>query len=315
MRAHSVRRRADLSSIARSGHVYQGSADPTILIKSGGKPKSVLVGINEASTFLGFCGHHDAVTFAPLETTSFVATGEQCFLLAYRNLAREFYSKRAQHDSTPIWREGDRGQALSTQLAKQEVISLMQQAVKESLSNLEHHKAIYDAELVAADFGNTDYVVIQLDRSPTIVCGGTISPSHDFDGKQIQDLDKLGVDRFALVSFSLMATEKGGVAVFAWHKEDAIVAQAFVESLLTKPAAAIPDALVRMAYELIENTFASPTWWEGLPEADRNALESRLLNGAHPTLPVAPDGLSDDGRKYVDWRVTGIVRRERTIDV
>jgi hypothetical protein len=146
VRAHSVRRKADLSSIARNGHVYQGRADPSVLMKSGGKPKSVLIGINEASTFLGFCGHHDGVTFAPLETRKFESSDEQCFLLAYRNLAREFYVKRAQHASTDIWRDSDRGQPLGTQVAKQRVITIMQQAMKESLSNLEYHKSLYDAQ-------------------------------------------------------------------------------------------------------------------------------------------------------------------------
>jgi hypothetical protein len=278
-------------------------------MKSGGNPKLVLIGINEASTFLGFCGHHDGVTFAPLETRPFAGSDEQCFLLAYRNLAREFYLKRAQHASTDIWRDSDRGQSLGTQVAKQRVISIMQQAMKESLSNLEYHKSLYDAELLAADHSNTQYVLIRFDRPPTLVCGGTISPSHDFDGKKIQELDELGIDRFGLISFSLMATEDGGAAVFAWHMEDASVAGRFVESLIRKPKAEIPDAIVRMAFELIENTFASPDWWDKLPEADRLTLEPRLLHGAHPTIPVAADGLCDDGRKYVDWQVRTISRK------
>ena len=42
-----------------------------------------LIGINDASTFWGFCQGHDSSTFAPLETRSFGPTDEQVFLLAF----------------------------------------------------------------------------------------------------------------------------------------------------------------------------------------------------------------------------------------
>src|SRR4051794_29336564 len=63
VRAHTVRRGADLRAIARKGHVYQGAADSRTLDKTGGRIIPTLVGINNASTFWGFCHKHDSTTF------------------------------------------------------------------------------------------------------------------------------------------------------------------------------------------------------------------------------------------------------------
>ena|SRR2546422_4986942 len=68
VRAHTVRRKADLTAIARDGHVYQGRADMGTLMRTKGRVAARLIGVREASTFLGFCEKHDAETFAPLET-------------------------------------------------------------------------------------------------------------------------------------------------------------------------------------------------------------------------------------------------------
>jgi hypothetical protein len=77
VRAHTVRRSADLKAIARNGHVYQSSADFSDLNRTDGRVIPKLIGINDASTFWGFCKKHDATTFASLENRSFVPTDEQ----------------------------------------------------------------------------------------------------------------------------------------------------------------------------------------------------------------------------------------------
>jgi hypothetical protein len=41
------------------------------------------MGINDASTFTGFCGAHDNWTFAPVEQRSLIPDAEQCFLMSY----------------------------------------------------------------------------------------------------------------------------------------------------------------------------------------------------------------------------------------
>ena len=54
IKAHSISRSAALSKIARDGHVYQPDSNPYNLLKQKGI-RYRLRGINEATTFTGFC--------------------------------------------------------------------------------------------------------------------------------------------------------------------------------------------------------------------------------------------------------------------
>jgi hypothetical protein len=72
VKAHTIHKSGVLSRIAKSGHVYQGNANFFDLVKNKGKIAQKLVGINDASTFTGFCGLHDNNTFEPIEKEAFI---------------------------------------------------------------------------------------------------------------------------------------------------------------------------------------------------------------------------------------------------
>jgi hypothetical protein len=68
------------------------------------------VGWRNASTFTGFCARHDSLTFKPLETSAFESTREQCFLIGYRAVCHEFFTKSRLLKSNPTLRRlTDRG--------------------------------------------------------------------------------------------------------------------------------------------------------------------------------------------------------------
>lgn len=91
-KAHTVQK-SILRQIETEGHVYQllpplGEAGKQI-------PSLSRVGINQASTFTGFCTRHDDALFAPVEKAPLSYCREHAFLLTYRALCQELYKKRA----------------------------------------------------------------------------------------------------------------------------------------------------------------------------------------------------------------------------
>ena len=94
VKAHTVPQ-ASLSRIAVNGHVLSFLPNAASLEEYGPALPPQRRGIRLASTFTGFCAKHDDSVFAPLEKVPFTGTSEQCFLLAYRALARELYLKKA----------------------------------------------------------------------------------------------------------------------------------------------------------------------------------------------------------------------------
>ena len=91
--AHTVPQ-ASLGRIAEEGHVLSFVQSAVAMMEHGSAAPPQRRGIRRASTFTGFCTKHDNAVFVPLEKAPFEGTKEQCFLLAYRALARELYLKR-----------------------------------------------------------------------------------------------------------------------------------------------------------------------------------------------------------------------------
>src|SRR5206468_2227607 len=152
VKAHTVQRSGGLSTIASSGHVLQFDARLASLLKTGGALRVKTIGVNKASVFTGFCAHHDASVFAPLETAPFEATPQQNFLLAYRAICRELFTKTAALESIPLERETDRGKDVAAQEFIQTLAGWRQEGLTAGLRDLQSHKTKYDECLLAEDY-------------------------------------------------------------------------------------------------------------------------------------------------------------------
>jgi hypothetical protein len=303
-----VRRGADLRQIARHGHVYQASAEIGDLVRNKGQILPRLVGINDASTFWGFCQAHDTSTFAPLETHPFSATDEQVFLLAYRPLCKELYLKRWFLDSLNIARSTDQGRPEHEQLQIQEYVHLTGIGVRAAIRDLLAHKLEFDTELLANSFARIRHVTVHLDRVPDVLCSGIIQPHLTFDGRQIQNLADVN-HRLQFMAVSAIATEDRGAVVFSWRPDSDLAANALIDSLLALKADAIPHAILRYVISEFENTYFRPEWWETRSSVERDAIVARSHHSVGPLNVVEADYLGDDGLRMVDWKIAGITEK------
>lgn len=305
IQAHSIQRNGGLSRIARDGHVYRFSTDYSKLIHSSGKLEAELIGLKNASTFTGFCEYHDNITFAPLEKEVFQPTLEQIFLLSYRPICRELFTKRSALSLIPFYKSLDRGRDKLDQIAIQEFASLLQKGNEAGLSDLEYHKSLYDDKLLSGDFSELRYYLINLKDVPEITCSGAAQFEIDFEGNILQDLARLE-QRLDGFSFSLIGTDSGGVVLFSWLGESEVGLK-FIRSLDKLSDDEIVHAIVRFIFEFFENTYFAPEWWEGLTENEKERIGTRMTASANPTIEPNPDCLKDDGLRVVKWKVQGRV--------
>ena len=304
VRAHTLRRSADLERIARDGHVYGIKALPFTPPERLVRPR--LIGLNEASTFTGFCAYHDNRLFRPLERQPFEASNEQVALLAYRALCRELFAKRAAMEYVPTMREGDRGAPLEFQLRTQTTMGAYEAGAAPGLRDAEIHKSRFDELLRRADYGQIQYLVVRLNETPDVLFTSGYYPDASFAGERVQDLSDLG--RTAdLMTLSLITRDAGGAAVLAWL-DSSPAGQRVAASLDALDDQEIPHAMVRFAY-LGENTYSSPPWWEALSDENRTALVRRTFDSVNPFSPARVDRLKDDGLRVVQWTV-----RDRLVD-
>ena len=303
-KAHTVSKSGSLKLIARQGHIY--SFNPTIhpfdengRLKSPEKLKPELFGINKASTFTGFCSHHDDAIFAPVEKQVFRGTPEQCFLLGYRALARELYTKRGQQNSAALARHhADKGKPLQKQIEIQNFYQEYQTAIEAGLRKLNQYKSISDRILETQNFDTIRAYIIEFEEPPPVMGSGGFYPEQDFGGVKLQSV--VGDDTPDLSFFTSFHGGECGVVAFTWLSENAQACRAFIKSLDAISDELVTSALLRCFFEYCENVHMQPDWWEDLPSRTCNSAIQRLQR---PMSSSSLRKIQDDGVVYAPWAI------------
>ncbi len=187
IRAHSIQRNGGLSRIARDGHVYNFMPDlPTLIKRKPIQPK--LIGIHSASTFTGFCGHHDNKIFEPIEKYPFESNPHHTFLLGYRAFCRELFLKKAMSEHIALMRSFDKGKGEIEQIQIQDFLNFWETGLDYGLRDATTYKKAYDDSLLRADYSQVWFYIIRFDRPLDFLCSGFITPEYGFDGALLQNL-------------------------------------------------------------------------------------------------------------------------------
>lgn len=219
VRAHPISKSRNLKKIARDGHVYAFIPSIKNLIKNHGLLRPELCGINKASTFTGFCGYHDKQIFLPLEDQEFVGSKEQCFLLAYRAQTREQFTKKSSSKLLEFFKQADRGKSPLGQFHIQNMVSAHTIGTDAGVKDGILYKKKFDAILISQNHTAINAYVLEFKKTPSVLCSAGIFPECDFYGNHLQDLFDL--EKVPdLLTFSTIATKKGGAAVFTWLNDN-----------------------------------------------------------------------------------------------
>lgn len=301
-KAHTVPRSGSLTRIAREGHVYSFVPSIETLIKNNGLIVPELHGINHASTFTGFCSKHDDAIFAPLEKTTFSGTPEQCFLLGYRALAREIFTKQAAASLSEVRRGADRGRPVSDQLAIQTFNFLHDLGLSAGVRDNRYYKSIYDDVFINRRFDDVRAYIIETDTAPPVMCSGGVFPEQDFEGNELQDISDLMATPHLLNFASFYGGDYGAI-VFMWLPESDRACCAFIQSLHRVAIERLTDALLRFFFEFCENVHMQPEWWEQLPSETKDAIVRRMAASANPEMERSDGCLKDDGVRFPPWEI------------
>lgn len=307
IRAHSIQRRRGLDRIARGGQVYQFTGDYGDLLRHGGRITAKLIGVQRATTFGGFCARHDNDLFAPIDTQAFEAREDLAVLLLYRALCREVWVRDIAERSIAFFRQLDRGRPLEEQRAIQAFLNLHEEGLRNGNRSLARHKRALDQCLRSGRVEDIRFLVFSSGTQPNVLCSGVFYPTHDFQGRELQDLS-LADRPLDLLSMSAIATADGHATVLAWHASSDSVCIRFIQSLSScpDPEREVPEAILRLMLSSFENVAIRPDWWEGLGEDVRTELLARFQFIGHPLTPPDPQYLMPDRGAYLADPVTAV---------
>ncbi|HBP89844.1 MAG TPA: hypothetical protein DD706_19360 [Nitrospiraceae bacterium] len=298
IQAHTIQRRGAIERITSSdNHVlsfYPPEKD------QHNKLKLHRVGWKKASTFRGFCSHHDNSLFSNLEDEGFIGTDKQCFLVGYRALCHALYQKITVKDSVPFLKSSlDKGRILYEQFFIQDLIATSNEGLSKGLEDLTPIKQEYDKAIMENSYNSIHQVVIDFKGTMAFTSTGVIHVEFDVNGKLLQDLLSAPVPAQTF-SISIVSTEQGGVFIATWPRRFS-KCKDFFRALFAIDKQNIPSILLEFIFAYVENTFFSETWWNSLTHFQRDHLNE--LAGL-----LVPYGKLQawTGNRYLDWEITEI---------
>lgn len=296
IKAHTISKSGSLKQIAENGHVMGTKTSLNELIKTEGSLVTKKVGINDTSTFTGFCSYHDKELFAALEDQKISLSNEQLFLLAYRSTNRELYAKYEQLLGVEFMKSSDRGQPRHIQQFIQMQAKLQESGIKLALDELNSIKNEMDRLLLSGKFDEMNHYVIELRNVPDVLVSGSTQPEFDFSGVRLQNLGVHG-SKLSHLIYNAISYENKGCFVFSWLSTHNTICKRFIDSLISLAPKDLSTALVKYCYTFCENTWASPVWWDNLDERLKSELNRRVqLHGFNPAQAreLVPDDFEFD---------------------
>lgn len=269
-----------------TNHVVQIGFGTENLSNQPAKISSRRVGINNATTFPGFCEKHDNEMFACLERNTFTASPEQLLALRYRSVCRESCAKhqmvgchlpRALDEAAPpLFVMG-----IAAEMRRCMLLLTEKQALEAMLNN--------GSSLAS--------YVVRFGKIPSVLTSATIYPLATFTGRTLEF-------RQEWVTVSIIPTTTGGWAVFSWSKNLPKNSSLLVKSFTKVPRAFQTEALLNLVFEVSENHAISPTWWEQISDHHRLDLMKRFgrsFTVVGDNRPPA-DTLLVSAKQWVDWQ-------------
>ena len=232
----------------------------------------------------------------------FSGTPEQCFLLGYRALARELYTKRAAVAQSRLRQSLDKGKTPAEQVLIQATIRALEIGLAAGLRDINCCKTLYDGILESRRFAPIRAYIIEFEHPPPVMCSGAIWPEQDFVGANLQDIADLS-SAPDLVCFTSFHGGERGVVAFTWLATHDRTCRPFLESLDALPDADLTAALLRFFFTHCENVHLKPPWWDTLPEVQRRTLLGRMQASADTEMARPKAYLAPDGVAYSSWAV------------
>jgi hypothetical protein len=272
--AHTLSRASVLEKISENGHVYAPLFFKSITHE---KPPMTMehIGISDVSVFNGFCAKHDAELFSCLENVPFQFSRKQLFMLTYRAAAMECYRKNAQSETAPKLEQIQAIHGITEELYDSEEFLARQESVLKGAEEISALKSKLDYYLVDENWNRLVSYAILFPDTPCLAACFVFQPFHDLDGLQLQDYGNLDEDMSHL-AITVMPYEMGTAAIFSWIDSSNNAPRRFFESIQRSPN--LTAAVIHIAIDNSENFALQPSWYDALPQATKNYLQSRMDN-------------------------------------
>ncbi|MBT3865820.1 hypothetical protein HOF78_01810 [Candidatus Woesearchaeota archaeon] len=267
IKAHSIQNNKILNKISEDGDIIQ--------INNCG---AELVGRGKATTFKGFCSKHDSALFLPIEQIDFEPKNEeQCFLYAYRSIAKEIMAKKSVISEMKefIKIKGNNYPSINNLIMGNEV----------GLNDLGKIKEKLDHCLINSKFGGIKTKLVILDRDYSVAVSSCFYPVYDFKGKMINNLEDYKSIPQPMI-FTIFPQNGKTYILLSYLSNDSKMEE-FTKQMSEFSDAEVNTVVNNLIVLYCENFVLSPKKWSAMSEQEKKEM-TKLFNEC-PGLPLPQD--------------------------
>lgn len=299
IKSHTIQKKRSLQLIAENGHVlgfsknYNADEYSSPIVLSP-------IGINDASTFYGFCKTHDNKLFHPIDDFEFEPTDEQVYLLTYRTFIKELYSKMADVDSYSTMNEF-LGKIDNLPTPFRDNVESHYMGAEWGKQDNYHFASIMFNHIKENDFTGIKYVMLEIDTIPEVMISGLVTPEFDYEKNRIQNLSRDPYQKnFALNVFS---DGSKGIVLFSWLENLGV--EAFIESLFQQND--YFNKIIEIGFTFLNNIYFNETWYNNLSVIKKSRIVKMMHNLIHYDFDTGEyTGIRKNNLHYVDWKIKNV---------
>ncbi|RPK31749.1 YecA family protein [Paenibacillus xylanexedens] len=262
IKAHSIQNNRILRKLGRNGDLYMVK----MVVNETSKrmnPRFKAIGRKKATTFSGFCSHHDKELFQPIEDQDFYGSEHQKFLFSYRAFSFEYHKKA---EAAKLHKKnGDDKPSLYTNyeyLGFKEGYDL-------STNDNEYTKSLYDEALLSNDYVAVESVEVVLNKEVLFSVSSGFYLEYDLTGEKINDLSNPEA-RIHPVTLTVFPENKRTIILFSWLRDSSEIYFNFKQQLLGLKVDQLEQILNNMIPSYCENVVYNPDFIDNMNSSNKS---------------------------------------------
>lgn len=288
--AHSLQKKGPLHNISE----LLNNQHQVIHFKrnSGEKWNANIIAIKNASTFRGFCHHHDDL-FSLIEQEPYTGSDQQNFLHSYRSFAYSYHMniEKYAYVNTIVSGAGKLDDLLNSSiemlkkmgLAKHHIPDIptekteitSEQADLLKVERFEDYKILLNNALSQCKYDDLEYFSYELDHICPIICASWVKVHLEIPGAFIIDYKGQTYNGYPLMLTIFHTDRNTSMVLLSRFKSDTITEQIFNQlRKLTNDELEIK--LTSLIFEQVENFYLAPAFWNYLPQSEKEKIENDI---------------------------------------
>ncbi len=270
IKAHSIQNNRILREISEKGYVVMYGFDFREFNPLGPGIQMMEKGRKIATTFTGFCSHHDQTIFTEIDNKNYaIGNKKQDFLFAFRGLCFELYKKETVKSVFEAAEE-------KKFIKDKDFVDAFLMGTNKAIKDLKYYFELFKKGIKSNDYDILETAIITLKGEYLLAVNSLFGLEYDLEGNMVNDLSDLN-KRLRVVFLNIFPQNGNTFIILSWLKEDVNNFSDFKKQILSlKKENKKINLLNNIIFNYTENLTLGPKLWNKFDTKEKQLFNETL---------------------------------------